>query len=233
MLRRKIAFNIGLAAATMMSAFVAARVYQSPPWDEVRDVPLTQAEVSLIKGIFGDQIQLDQVFKRFHSVGNNGTAASVWVDPRDWVMARIGLPRTKSHRLIDFWGEAYHSNDFTKEENPFKFSILPHESTHIWQSQTGRVFTNGRCGLNLRYSLRGERRFQDYCDEQQAGLIEDYARRFLMPLSASSRWQDYDTAQSDARLQKIVEDQFPAAKQTRLRIQAERQQRLAAPGLEG
>jgi hypothetical protein len=170
---------------------------------------LTPSEKALVRGVFGNDINVDAIRKEFHSRYRSDAAA--WVDSAD--------PNT-----IHFWGLAYHSRDYSRERNTYKFSVFLHEVTHVWQFQHGARSNAGHC-YKYEYELKPNSRFGDFCDEQQGAIMEDYARRFLAPVrdeayrsldAGGRKVPDYI---NDAHLREIVETRFPAARALRLRLQ--------------
>lgn len=164
--------------------------------------PVHANEAALAKSIFGDKLdtkRITQLFSTYYR--NDGTIAD----------ATAG-------KLIRYFGKDYVSDDYSKEE-PENFGNFVHEMTHIWQRQA----SSARHCRRYYYRLAPDLSFRDYCVEQQAALVEDYARRFLHPEQGASKWYagwyGQDTQESDALLQKIVEDHFPQVRKTRLALE--------------
>lgn len=169
---------------------------------EVR--PLTEGEARILKGIFGATINIDTIRANMHPQGYDDIVGSV-----------------DSGRVVaDFWGPENSSKDFSAEKNAYKFGTFIHELTHVWQNQNNRAFTNDTPPTakdKYTYTLSSKSNFEDYRVEQQAAIIEDYARRFLHP---SKSFTYLDAAYKDAEsmsglLKKVVETEFPGAKKLR------------------
>jgi hypothetical protein len=125
-----------------------------------------------------------------------------------------------------FYESEYHAHDYS-QTTPLRISYLIHEATHIWQHQNRDPdFHESKKCKTYEYALSEGSKFEDYCNEQQASIIEDYALRFHCPEQEPSyRYSatyGRDTPESDALLQKLVEDRFPIAKQKRLAVEATR-----------
>lgn len=170
---------------------------------------MTPAETALIKGIFAGQIDTASIKLYLHPEKYDDAVGSV-----------------ASSRAADFWGTDHHSGDYTKGNDAENFGTFVHELTHVWQNQTNDRFTSSYVpeGNKYLYPLEAKYKFTDYGTEQQAAMVEDYARRFLHP-SKSFTWlgEVYDDPESKAALlMKTVETQFPAAKQLRLNYERTR-----------
>ncbi len=164
---------------------------------------MTPAEQALIKGIFGNQINTSVVHLYMHPETYDDAVGSV-----------------SSSKAADFWGSKNHATEYTTTRDTDAFATFVHELTHVWQNQTNERFTSSYVpdGNKYHYPLEAQYKFTDYGVEQQAAMVEDYARRFLHP-SKSFTWlgEVYDNPESKAQmLMKTVETQFPAAKQLRL-----------------
>jgi len=123
---------------------------------------------------------------------------------------------------IEFYGVNSQAGDYSRTPDGFKFGTFIHEMTHLWQGQhpvrSHRRFHHYRQIYN--YQLTSHSRFTKFGDEQQAAMVEDYALRFIF--NGHSRWIA-NTSENDTLLKKVVEKQFPTARETRLRIEACRQ----------
>ena len=173
---------------------------------------LTPGEEALIRSIFGDAINTAGLTANFHPESYTDIAASV-----------------ESDNNADFWGKESRSDDFSKDTDVFRWGTFIHEFTHVWQFQTSWKYTVDDShapedvndpDARYKYRLEAKSKFTDYAIEQQAAIVEDYARRFLHPTRSWNRLSEVyglkGAAAKDALLIKVVEDQFPAAKQTRL-----------------
>lgn len=165
-------------------------------------VPLTKGEADFAHGIFGDEINTDIIRKILLLMkSQDGTAAAV-----------------AGTRAIMFYEPENYSDDFSKEEYPWKVEVFAHELTHIWQHQNGLKYTPKGFKSNFyNYDLNSSSLFTEYYNEQQASIVQEYALRFLM-----SDMMDLNCLNDDVLLQKIVEDQFPQARITRLAVEAKR-----------
>jgi hypothetical protein len=171
--------------------------------------PLTQGEVALVQSVFGTEINTAIVEKFLDPNQQGDTVANAY-----------------DKKTIQFYEAIHHSADFSQEKEAYNYGVFMHELTHIWQKQASPARD---CKL-YKYPLDAKYQFTDYCDEQQAAIIEDYVTHFLHPEQASTyRYTDSegntgnDTPSSDALLVKLVEDRFPQAHQTRLAIEAQRE----------
>lgn len=163
--------------------------------------PLTAGEAEIIKGIFGDQIDISIIRQHMHPQTHSDIAGTA-----------------TSKRDANYWGPRYASKDFSKEKNAGKFGTFIHENTHLWQFQTEWRFSPGREGV-YRYPLESRWTFTDYTHEQQAAMVEDYALYYLHP-SKEMRWlpQSYSGRELKEKLpmlKSMVENQFPGAKKLR------------------
>lgn len=158
--------------------------------------PLTVGEIALVKGIFGDEIETGCIRKYFSAKEKPGTIAGYIIPAQ-----------TFGEDSIKFYGSQYHAPDYSKTSDIFNFGTFIHEMTHIWQNQQkvpAKVFD---ASSPYQYILTPHSMFDDFGWEQQARIIEDYARQNLHANPA---------AQSGPLLQKVVEDRFPQARLTRL-----------------
>lgn len=165
-----------------------------------RGEKLAANEEKALKGIFGDEINTAKIRKHFRE-----KSSITHVMP-----SKIGMVVPPfSH--IDFFGPAHWSHDYTAESRD-EFGLFVHESTHCmqWQSLTFPLHDLGK----YEYTLSGNSRFNDFGCEQQADIIEDYAKTWLYTGADTAR----HTAQ-DTLLFKVVEARFPRAKKTREDVQ--------------
>ncbi len=189
--------------ATVEEQFPAATSAREA-FANVEERGLTIGEAALLKGIFGDTINTDSIRANLHPQGYDDIVGSV----------------DTGKVAADFWGPENSSKDFSKEPNGYKFGTFVHELTHVWQNQTERKYTNDTAPTakdKYTYTLSSKSKFEDYRVEQQAAIIEDYARRYLHP---SKSFTYLDAAYKDAEsmsplLKKVVETEFPGAKKLR------------------
>jgi hypothetical protein len=173
-------------------------------------VHLTTHEQKLLKNIFGDEVN-PSIVRKFLEPDPHKTGYSAM---------------TFNARDMAFYESEYHADDYS-QTTPLRFSYFIHEATHIWQRQSRNPdYHESKKCKTYEYALSESAKFEDYCNEQQASIIEDYALRFHCPAPepsySYSANHGHDTPQSDALLQKLVEDRFPIAKQTRLAVEATR-----------
>jgi len=169
------------------------RNFPSPPGE-----PLTTGEVALVESIFGDEIKTKRVRLYFPGTAKPGT------DPGYIIPAQ-----TFGKYSIKFYSRQYHSVDYSRSPDAFKFGTFIHEMTHIWQNQQNvpcKTSTDNNKPYD--YKLTPQSAFSDFSWEQQARIIENYALENLYPIRPSN---------PDPLLQKVVEDRFPQARLTRLR----------------
>lgn len=164
---------------------------------------LTQGEAALLKGIFGGQIDTVNMRLNLHPQDYSDIVGSVEADA-----------------VADFWGPENHSKDYSRDKDADKFGTFVHELTHNWQRQTEWKFTldiEDNDKDKYSYPLNAKYSFPEYTTEQQAAIVEDYARRFLHPSHSHTYLQKtYRNPNAyDSLLIKVVEDQFPGAKQLR------------------
>lgn len=173
---------------------------------------LTRNEAEFVQGIFGKSI--DTKDTRLYLVG---TSASYKDD--------IRALECNTQR-IEFYGTERHSDDYS-HAGLDSYGTFIHEMTHVWQDQT-IGYKNCHAANRYEYTLDGKHKFTDYCGEQQASIVKDYARHFLHPWHEGTEWyKGKDSPTSFVLLAKVVEDQFPQAQKTRLAIEAKEASRKA------
>lgn len=180
----------------------------------LKDVPLTRGEEDLARSVFGDEIDYSKLHKNFNKGASNSSK-----DTHEHVDAVASVAGTTG---IDFWRTKTHSSDYSREQ-PYIFGVFMHEMTHILQFQKGTI--ESKYCKTYPYNLTATSKFDDFCIEQQASIIGDYAMRFLhADQTTPYRLQNYSMfnkatrthdAVSDALLAKTVEARFPQAKITR------------------
>ncbi len=180
-------------------------------------VPLTPGEKTLVKSIFGNSVDTSIVRKHFVSSG--------CVNDKD----KTAL--TYDTENILFCKDKYHEPDYSKATDIFNFGLFIHEMTHIWQFQAHPIRIVWDLSVRAQeydYSLYKKAKFENFSTEQQDSIITNYARRFLRTEPSNSRYYvrsdniRKDTTESDALLQKIVERQFPDARNARLAMEKKR-----------
>lgn len=196
------AFKIAAASATLFVAG-AYNAQAEPPASSVGRA-LTAGELQM-NVIFGSEVDSSHI--RLHAGPSKGSV----------------IAETYDQTMIAFFGHPYLSMDYSKDPSAVNYGSEIHEMTHIWQFQNGWTYTNGHCPGGYQYKLKAGSRFEDYCSESQAAMVEDYARRFLRPQgSVASNWYvsmcGYDTPEHDAMLRDIIETRFPNARRERERL---------------
>ncbi|TAL28335.1 MAG: hypothetical protein EPN97_14825 [Alphaproteobacteria bacterium] len=178
---------------------------------ESRD--LTTGEEALLRAIFGTALNTTGLKQSFHPESYKDIVGSA-----------------SSGAAAEYWGPSQKSADFSKERDADRFGTFIHENLHVWQFQTrwrysprfeeDEIEDPKDPEKAYRYPLDAKFKFTDYGVEQQAAIIEDYARYYLHPgktlwyLPKVYGWG----APLQARLpllQKVVENQFPSAKAAR------------------
>lgn len=196
------AFKTAVTSAAFFMTGIYSAQAEPPPSSVGR--PLTPDELRM-NVIFGDEVNSSGI--RLHAGPSK----------------RGVIAETYDQNTIAFFGHPYLSLDYSKDAKAVNYGTQIHEMTHIWQLQNGWTFTNGHCPGGYHYKLKASSRFEDFCSESQAAMVEDYARRFLRPQgSVASKWHvdmcGYDTPQHDALLRQNVETRFPNARRERERL---------------
>lgn len=169
---------------------------------------LSAQERAFVAFIFGNEVNTEKLQNSFYPqkyASKNNAAVLAYVDDPD---------------TVHLWQKESFSNDYASEKDILKFGTFIHEVTHIWQMQNNLV-----CAVESGdYLYRiDDRRFGDYGAEQQAAMIEDYARYVLHP-DASLRWlpQVYTgktLIQKRQNMCAVVEDRFPHLKAYRQKLE--------------
>lgn len=170
---------------------------------------LTVAESRLLKGIFGDTIDTSIIRLRFFSRPDTGDSPFT------------GAATLLDGKTVEFYRDWHRADEYTDPNvEVYKYGRFVHEAGgHIWHIQN-RV---GKWCDDQRYSLTPKQPFLAYCDEQQAAIIQDYAQLFLYTgKERFPNWLALNTPQTRKALMELVEEQFPQARETRLKIQAQR-----------
>lgn len=163
--------------------------------------PLTAGEKGLAY-LFGDTIHPDQI--RWHAGPSQFPTAA----------------ETFDEKTIAAYDHPFLSLDYSQDRDPFNYGMYFHETTHTWQFANGWRLTAGHCPGGYLYDLRQGMKLTDFCSEAQAAIVEDYARRYIRPISTSSNWYvqscGHDSPENDSLLVQVVEEQFPHAREMRL-----------------
>lgn len=158
-------------------------------------LPLNDNEKDLSHNMFGrDEIDT-AIVRKYLSEKENRCSNAVTYNERD----------------ILFY-KGHHADDFSDKKNPQSLGLFAHEMTHIWQKQNWSLFKQLRkhCGT-YNYKLTENSRFSDFCNEQQASMVQDYARFFLAAKPVyPSRLINNDDPQALILLQKMIEEKFPS-----------------------
>lgn len=170
---------------------------------------LTPAEAQWMKSFFGEEIRPQQVKLILFPYSTKGAVASVWNGYSE-----------------NFWGKEMHATDYTTA-SAYLFGTFVHETTHIWQNQTNDKYTPDRELRHYRYWVDTKSEYTTFSVEQQAAMVEDYALYFLHPSKQPSYMQQtYNKSEIPGRmemLKKVIEAQFPGARQMRLEFEMNRQ----------
>lgn len=192
---------VGLSLAFTLHAALAESLAES--------FPPTENEKALAAAIFGDKIDLRGITINFteQALTNQITGGPLPAELKD-------------AKNIFFYESALFSDDYGAPETKTDArSVYVHELTHIMQFQIGwdKALCKSGTDKTYTYSLEPGAAFADYCPEQQATMVQDYAARFLFNETDASHFM---TEKSDPEkvmlLRDIVEAALPAARETRL-----------------
>lgn len=182
--------------------------------------PLTAREAALVRGIFGDEVKVSKVRHDFSATAKPSVREGY-----------IVAATTFGKKRIKFYSDRYNAQDYSQTANLYNFGTFVHEMAHIWQNQRGlkRILHKKlHPTMQYDYDLSVTARFNTFGEEQQASMIEDYARQVLFkgadPKAAeytpSFAGLDPDIKRSLPLLVKVVEDRFPTARKNRLAQEA-------------
>ena len=169
-------------------------------------VPLTPEEVTVAQSLFGPNFRTDDVRKHY---------------VRAWFRDVVQFPSAMvplSNRHIYFFSSSLNVPDLTTGSGS-AFETYMHEMTHVWQHR-------GNWAPICRtydYTLTPRSTFGQFCNEQQASMVGDYARLFLNPNSRIAVRKLGDATsnrEGNDNLMRVVERQFPHARQSRLTHEA-------------
>ncbi len=162
---------------------------------------LTDGEEAMAYKIFGDTINLDDVYVRF---SDEECTSFLWFHHTlAWVGGYDGPGIGDKTMTFCTYREADYSADIPAR----KRDTFMHELTHVWQNQNDIGFW---C-KTYSYPLRDFLHLRNYCGEQQAEIISDYSSRFAFGDKAGKPIKTND----DYNLARIVEDVLPQARITR------------------
>lgn len=174
-------------------------------------IPFTPGEVALVRSFFGDKVVTTELRKYFLGSGYRYTQKNGTIN--------LYAVTCADRKSIEFFGQVMKSDDFSKTASVDQFGVFLHEITHIYQAQNGLPTDKKDDGY--KYTLDATRRFTDYGTEQQGALVEDYARHFLHFVhTVYSPYVGKQSAEDLAHLARIVEEQFPGARDMRLALEA-------------
>lgn len=170
---------------------------------------VTPGESALLRSIFGSSFRTDDLRKNYIDYNAQDGA---WRKRNETTLAYVSA-RDKND--IYFLSPDDQKRDYSRTQemdgSPHTFI---HEAVHIWQNRTG---SKARHCRTYDYNLTARTTFDDFCDEQQAEMVADYAVLFLDKNSISFAMASLDEY---AQLMRVVETQFPAAKDLRLNLMA-------------
>lgn len=171
-------------------------------------VPLTQDEVRVAQSLFGPNFRTDNIRKDY---------VRAWIAKHfTYPAAMVPLSRTR----IYFFNESLHTPDLTKTSGA-NFDTYMHEMTHIWQH---RGHWAPIC-KTYSYTLNKRSHFGQFCNEQQASMVGDYARLFLNDnsrIAVRMLGDKTSTRKGNEQLIRVVEERFPHARTSRLNIERHR-----------
>jgi hypothetical protein len=183
-----------------------------------RGEKLTPGEEEMVQTFFSDE-NTDNLRKHYLRKGE-GFAGTVvgWIAGDNTYAVNIPL----GPHIVFF--EETHAKDYSKRyAQGRKRAIFMHEMAHkITQSLPS--LKNLKC---YNYKLSGSSQYDDFGDEQQANMVQDYFLRFTCDKPYSVEYQNregQDKSEADSLLARVVEAEYPGAKI--LRREAE-QRRLA------
>lgn len=175
---------------------------------------LTAGEARLIRGLFGEKMDLNGV--RLHTFAKEDRNYVSDVMPGD-------------AKNVEFYGRKNSSQDFSRDEAR-RFGSFVHEMTYLLQNQQGGKWRAGDV-KGYDYPLGSQWDFSDYGPEQQRAIVEDYALRFLHP-GRQSRYLPHkygdDRMDTDPHLIRLVENHFRGAKELRISFQNIESRRLTS-----
>lgn len=172
--------------------------------------PLTAEEVRVAQSLFGPDFRTDDIRKHY---------------VRAWVSNIVQYPSAMvplSQRHIYFFSPGLNKPDLTLSSGG-DFDTYMHEMTHIWQHRSNWA----RICKTYDYTLTARSTFTQFCNEQQASIVGNYSRLFLNPnsrLAVRMLGDQTSTREGNDDLMRVVEQQFPHARTSRLNIERHRRQ---------
>lgn len=188
---------------------------------------LTTSEATLAQAIFGSDFVTDNVTIRMHADRPYFSGRFDDDKPGERTLGYVNRLDPNNVHMI---APELHASDYGRTTNMFDHTHLyVHEMAHVWQNRQ-----NDRAAScdTYSYTLTAQSRFEDFCAEQQADMIADYAVAYLIPNALQQRaivpayvnlrfaGGTYTQADYDARtnLVRVIEEQFPHARAARLQI---------------
>lgn len=200
-------------AAALLATTAAAGGFGAVFWTASAPVPLTVHEADAAKSLFGLHFETGDIRKKYTLPW-----AGTLMDNRN---AMVPLSQ---HRIYFFTRSLKDVDDLT-QSTPGHFRLFMHEMTHIWQHRGNWA----PICQTYEYKLTAKSRFTDFCNEQQADIVGNYALAFLNPNSRSAVRQIGDGVpriEGRENLARVVERRFKQARYSRERI-ATHYQRVA------
>ncbi len=163
---------------------------------------MTAGEAELVRAFFGFELNPAQVKLYMYPFAVRGAVASV-----------------EGGYGANFWGATQHDADYSNTKTASHLATFMHEITHVWQFQTGQRHTPNQTQRQYRYWLDTKSTYTDFSIEQQAAMVEDYVMYFLHPSKDMTympqTYNESQFAEKTGVLKKVVEAQFPGAKELR------------------
>ena len=204
---------LGTAAGVICANILAeGYVWYNDNYTVTGGQDLTQNEVQLVRGIFGDAVDTSIVRKHFDQpcISHDARRAEACV-------------AYGSDRHVFFVDPALFVKDYAGGGS-LPRDVFMHEMTHIWQDQNYPTLYLAyvKSCKTYEYSLNDRSRFEDFCVEQQASIVANYVRYVLYPQSwppGLYKGPEEVLRGMSANLARVVEDEFPQARLTRLRFE--------------
>ncbi|GEM_PF-4655207 len=166
---------------------------------------LTYQERTLLQGIFGNELNLENLALHFYSEEAGCSAGFVQNDHE-----------------VHFTNLYSYSENFALESDPVLLGLFMHEIIHVLQYQQNPDPFNDYNGPKNEvyvYELSPENLdFDSYHSEQQGVMIADYIVLYLSNIQDFKLYMP-DTENAEDILREIVERRFPAARETRLEFE--------------
>lgn len=197
----------GVAAAILAGALTGCAATSG-----LTPLPLTEGEKELSENIFGPEFNTAIVRKYLSEEDNQCSAAKAY-----------------GERDIVFY-KNYHADDYSDKSAPHALGLFVHEATHSWQAREWSLLKlfRKKCST-YDYELSEDSHFDDFCNEQQAAMVQDYARYFLTARPVfPTRLTNNDDPQALARLESLIERTFPSIAAARARTEDHHPDTLAA-----